>query len=180
MIDVPNTASLPDLAKLAGGVTPDPSIDAFIAAYEELLIVINPTTEKFKHTLLNHIYYDLLRMYSNELEKENSVLFVMGTNAHDQHIRGVRTCNYIGSNPTLIVYVLAHTSDAGKDLDGHLDAVNCRNRNIEIIPPEQAKDSSGSLVDSFSYDFATITLRFLDPLLSRCGSRQDPAAKASV
>jgi hypothetical protein len=179
LIDVPNNASLSDLVTLAGSVTPGPSIDAFMAAYEELLIVINPTTEKFKHTLLNHIYYDLLRMYSNELEKENSVLFVMGFSFADQHIREI-TLRAANSNPTLIVYVLTHTSNAGKDLDGHLDAVNCRNRNIEIIAPAQEKDPSGSFVDSFSYDFATINSRFLDPLLSRCGSRQDPAAKASV
>ena len=160
-------------------VTPDPSIDAFIAAYEKLLIVINPTTEKFKHTLLNHIYYDLLRMYSNELEKENSVLFVMGFSFADQHIREV-TLRAANSNPTLIVYVLTHTSDAEKELNARLDAANCRNRNIEIMAPDQKEDPPGSFVDSFCYDFATITLRFLDPLLSRCGSRQDLGAKASL
>jgi hypothetical protein len=150
-----------------------------MAAYEELFIVINPTKEKFKHTLLNHVYYDLLRMFSNELEKENSVLFVMGFSFADEHVRAM-TLRAANSNPTLIVYVLAHSSNAGKELDGRLDAVNCRNRNIEIIAPEQEKDSSGSLVDSFAYDLATINSRFLDPLLSRCGSRQDPTPKASV
>jgi hypothetical protein len=179
LIDVPDNASLSDLVKLAGSATPDPSIEAFMAAYEQLFIVINPTKEKFKHTLLNHVYYDLLRMFSNELEKENSVLFVMGFSFADEHVRAM-TLRAANSNPTLIVYVLAHSSDAGKELGGRLDAVNCRNRNIEIIAPEQEKDSSGSLVDSFAYDLATINSRFLDPLLSRCGSRQDPTAKASV
>jgi hypothetical protein len=179
LIDVPDNASLSDLVKLAGSITADPSIDAFMAAYEKLLIVINPTKEKFRFTLLNHIYYDLLRMFSNELEKENSVLFVMGFSFADEHIREIalRAAN---SNPTLIIYILAHSSDSKKELNGRLDAANCRNRNIEIIAPDQKEDPPGSFVDTFSYDFAAINSRFLDPLLSRCGSRQDLAVKAAL
>jgi hypothetical protein len=179
LIDVPDKATLSGLIKLAGSVTAHPSIDAFMAAYEELLIVINPTKEKFRSTLRNHIYYDLLRMFSNELEKENSVLFVMGFSFADEHIREI-TLRAANSNPTLIIYVLAHSSDAEKELQGRLDAANCRNRNIEIIAPDQKEDSPGSFVDSFSYDFTAINSRFLDPLLSRCGTRQDLGAKASV
>jgi len=40
-------------------------------------MIVNPAKTKFEDTLLNQYYYDLLRIYSNELEKENSVLFVI-------------------------------------------------------------------------------------------------------
>jgi hypothetical protein len=57
-IGIPPKASLADLIGKATGITLDPSIASFMAEYEELLIVINPTKEKFRHTLLNHTYYD--------------------------------------------------------------------------------------------------------------------------
>jgi len=147
-----------------------------MAAYEKLLIVINPTKEKFRFTLLNHIYYDLLRMFSNELEKENSVLFVMGFSFADEHIREIalRAAN---SNPTLIIYILAHSSDSKKELNGRLDAANCRNRNIEIIAPDQKEDPPGSFVDTFSYDFAAINSRFLDPLSKSVWFATGPSCK---
>lgn len=178
-IDIPAKATIADLTASATSTTPDPSLDGFLAAYEKLLIVVNPTKEKFRHTLLNHTYYDLLRMFSNELEKENSALFVLGFSLADEHIREIilRAAN---SNPTLIVYIIAHTSDTKTELADRLGATNIKNGNIEIIGPEQEKDASGNLVDSFAYDFATINQRILQPLLVRCAPGQDPSAKVLV
>lgn len=176
-IDIPAKATIADLAATVTSTTPDPSLDDFMAAYEKLLIVVNPTKEKFRHTLLNHTYYDLLRMFSNELEKENSALFVLGFSFADEHICEIvlRAAN---SNPTLIVYIVAHTSDAKTELTDRLRATNVKNRNIEIIGPDQEKDASGNLVDSFSYDFAAINERILQPLLERCAPTPDTGAKA--
>lgn len=178
-IDVPARATFADLVASVKSPTPDPSLDPFLEAYEKLLIVVNPTKEKFRHTLLNHTYYDLLRMFSNELEKENSALFVLGFSFADEHIREIalRAAN---SNPTLIVYILTHTSASAEGLADRLGATNIKNRNIEIVGPEQEKNPAGGLVDSFSYDFAAINERFLRPLLYRCEPAQDPSAKAAV
>lgn len=178
-IDIPAKATIADLAAAVTSTTPDPSLDGFLAAYEKLLIVVNPTKEKFRHTLLNHTYYDLLRMFANELEKENSALFVMGFSFADEHIREI-TLRAANSNPTLIVYIVAHTSDAKTELADHLGATNIKNGNIEIIGPEQEKDAVGNLVDAFAYDFATINQRILQPLLDRCTPGQDPSTKALV
>jgi hypothetical protein len=178
-IDIPANAVFSDLVAAVKNPVPDPSLDPFLEAYEKLLIVVNPTKEKFRHTLLNHTYYDLLRMFSNELEKENSALFVLGFSFADEHLREI-TLRAANSNPTLIVYILAYSSGSRKELADRLGATNIKNRNIEIVGPEQEKDSAGNLVDSFSYDFATINERFLQPLLDRCGPPQDLSAKASA
>ena len=100
--------------------TVDASVDAFFAAYDELVIV-NPTKDKFKHTLLNQTYYELLRLYSNELEKENSILFVMGFSFADEHIREI-TLRAANSNPTLMIYVVAHSSRAKTEIEGRFGA----------------------------------------------------------
>ena len=178
-IDIPAKATVTGLAGAVPSTTPDPSLDAFLEAYEKLLIVVNPTKEKFRHTLLNHTYYDLLRMFSNELEKENSALFVLGFSFADEHIREI-TLRAANANPTLIVYIVAHTTDSRTELTDRLGATNVKNRNIEIIGPEQEKDASGNLIDSFSYDFAAINERILQPLLDRCAPAPDPGAQALV
>jgi hypothetical protein len=50
-------------------------------------MIVNPSKKKFEDTVLNETHYDLLRIYNNELEKENGVLFVMGFSFADEHIR---------------------------------------------------------------------------------------------
>lgn len=107
---------------------------AFEKEYEKL-IVVNPTKEKFQYTLIKQYYYDLLRIYSNELEKENSILFVLGFSFADEHIRDM-TERVAGANPTLKIYIFAHssTSPIYEKLKNE-----AKNRNIEILIPEEGK-----------------------------------------
>ena len=46
--------------------------------------LILPRKDKFNETLLNQIYYDLLRIYSNELDKENTLLIAEGFSFADE------------------------------------------------------------------------------------------------
>ena len=71
------------LARVSDGAVPN-SITAFRAAYDRLGIV-NPDKQKFATTVLNETYYELIRRFANELEKENSVLSVSYT-----HLRAPR------------------------------------------------------------------------------------------
>jgi hypothetical protein len=57
-----------------------------VNAFNDGLSVILPNKEKFRDTLLNQTYYDLLRIYSNELEKKNSLLFAIGFSFADEHL----------------------------------------------------------------------------------------------
>lgn len=172
-VAVRDDATLADLEAAAAATTPDASLATFMAAYEELLIIVNPTKEKFRHTLLNQTYYEMLRMYSNELEKENTVLLVFGFSFADEHIREI-TIRAANSNPTLVIYVFAHTSSSAATLSGRLPSAAAKNRNIEIIAPEQRKDPTGADIDAFTYDLATINERITQPLLKMCESR-DPS-----
>src|SRR5690606_28308930 len=56
-----NAASTTDLSKIQH------KIDQFINNYSDLIIV-NPEKEKFQETTLKLSYYELLRMYANNLE----------------------------------------------------------------------------------------------------------------
>ena len=151
LLDVANDATIATLGIAAVDMKVDPSVEAFVEAYEKLLIV-NPTKEKFKLTLLNQTYYELLRLYANELEKENTVLFVMGFSFADEHIREI-TLRAANSNPTLVVYIIAHSASAKAEIEARFTPESITNRNIEFIQPPQ-DETTGS--DKYKYDLATI------------------------
>ncbi|MFA6386372.1 MAG: SIR2 family protein [Candidatus Paceibacterota bacterium] len=138
------------------------SIEDFLEAYHKLPI-INPTKDKFKLTLLNQNHYELLRIYANELEKENSVLFVMGFSFSDEHIREI-TLRAINSNPTLTVYIFAHSATSEAKYESLLGLRDIKNRNVKIIVPNQ-KDFEQGGGDIFCYDFKNINEKVFKSLL---------------
>ncbi len=105
----------------------------FLKEYQKKILVVNPEETKFSETVLNKYYYELLRSYSNELEKENSVLFVIGFSMKDQHIKEI-TKRAARSNPTLQVYVFSYSEDSGAYLNELMET--SKNHNIKIIAPK--------------------------------------------
>lgn len=122
---------------------------AFTKAYDNLMIV-NPTERKFQDTVLNQYYYDLLRIYSNELEKENCVLFVMGFSFNDSHIRNL-TMQVSNSNPTLVIYIFSY--EAVKNVVYENMKNDAKNKNIFIVYPENG-------INNFNLN--TITIEVFD------------------
>src|SRR5690606_16364561 len=85
------------------------TIDKFLKLYNQL-VMINPTKQKFADTTRNIHYYEMLRMYANHLERENSVLFVFGFSFSDEHIQKI-TQRVANSNPTLLIYILCANTE---------------------------------------------------------------------
>lgn len=138
----------------------------FLEEYDKLSIV-NPTKGKFQQTVLDQKYYDLLRIYANELERENTLLFVMGFSFADEHIRDL-TIRVANSNPTLMIYIFAYTTDAKKELEETLDIENnVKNKNIAIISPSQSKQEGEGLKDDFTYDFDNINIKTFMQILNK-------------
>jgi hypothetical protein len=106
----------------------------FIESYKKLIIV-NPTKRKFSETVMDIHFYELMRMYSNSLEKENSILFVMGFSFADEHIREI-TLRAAKTNPTLLVVIFSFD---GKDFSF---STSSSNNNIIVITPETFKKSN--------------------------------------
>lgn len=116
------------------------SFKRFIKEYEKLQI-INPTKEKFKNTTFNKTYYEMMRFYANQLEKENSVLIIHGFSMADEHIREI-TFRSIKSNPTLKVFICSYLKNADlilKNLkDDNIDLNNFHN--VQLINPKDKFD----------------------------------------
>lgn len=160
VLEIANGVQFDDMVAACTNRSADERLNSFLEVYDNLLIV-NPTKEKFKYTLLNHTYYELLRMFSNELERENTVLFVMGFSFCDEHIRELvlRAAN---SNPTLVIYVLAYSSHAKTEIEGRLGLDQLVNNNIELVAPEQDQKTHDDL---FKYELSTINTKIFSPIL---------------
>lgn len=133
-----NPKSIEVLTKEAEKLEEHESFGKFLEAYDRLEI-INPTKEKFSTTTVQYNFYELLRMYSNELEKENSVLFVLGFSFADEHIREI-TKRVANSNPTLLICVFAYSDSSKTDIEQKLKMEEIKFKNIEVI-------TGGSLSD---------------------------------
>lgn len=110
----------------------------FFKEYDKLLIV-NPTKEKFERTVFDDEFYELLRIYANALEKENTLLFVMGFSFADSHIKKI-TIRVANSNPTLQIIVFAYSEDDLEKLSNELS--NIKNNNIKILSPKLFFDAN--------------------------------------
>lgn len=124
------------LAQVLQSLTADErsSLTAFESAYDSTLCIVNPTKRKFEETLLEQSYYDLLRIYANELDRNNAVLLVFGFSFADEHIRDL-TIRAAQSNPKLLIIVSCYEL---KDAQLFADTfASCDN--VILLAPEKGK-----------------------------------------
>jgi hypothetical protein len=95
--------------------------------------LVLPQKAKFKETIINQTYYDQLRIFSNELDKENTILIVHGFSFADEHIfeivkRALR-------NPTLLLMIFCYDSAAKTSMEGKFKLYN----NVHIFYSKKEK-----------------------------------------
>ena len=138
--------------------------DIFFDAYRKL-VMINPTKRKFKESVVDHHFYELMRQYSNNLEKENTLLVVSGFSFADEHIADI-TLRAANTNPTLQVIVFAFSDSDGETIKANLKLSDVSlHNNILILTPSVFKSmNSDSQVEKYKafatgvdrFDFSTI------------------------
>ena len=124
--------------KDTGTQSKEPNDDSLLVKMEKfnnLFSIILPKKDKFKETLLNQIYYDLLRIYSNELDKENTLLIVEGFSFADEHIFEITKRAL--KNPTLKIIIFSYSSDSKAFTDkfspyNNVDIVYSKKGNINF------------------------------------------------
>lgn len=143
---------------------PNDAYKDFFEAYNQI-VMINPTKEKFKTSVLDYHFYELMRIYSNALERENSILFVMGFSFADEHIAQI-TKRAADTNPTLQVVVFAYSD---KDEEGYKKNLQieqgCSNNNILILTPSKFNELNNEKYNELcskvsNFDLRTINLLF--------------------
>lgn len=122
------------LAKVGTGPVPH-AVTTFAESYAKLGIV-NPDKQKFATTVLNETYYELIRRFANELEKENSVLFVHGFSFRDEHLRDV-VIRAARLNPTLHVIVFCYSRAGLASYQELIPDTEIKNGNILFVVPAE-------------------------------------------
>ncbi|WP_298574754.1 hypothetical protein [uncultured Porphyromonas sp.] len=110
-------------------------MQSFREAYDEL-VMINPRKAKFRETVIDLHFYELMRLYANALEKPTTCLFAMGFSFADEHIAQI-TRRAVASNPTLLVIIFAYDDGAKKAIGKCIGESN--NNNIIILSPKEFK-----------------------------------------
>lgn len=142
----------------------------FAETYEKLCI-INPDKIKFATTVLNKTYYELLRRFANELEKENSVLFVHGFSFRDEHIRDL-VLRAAQTNPTLQVIVFCYERREGVRMTNLIRKEQIKNGNIFFVLPcevkhdvEERKITLDTLRDDYFGRILNVTSAMADQII---------------
>lgn len=104
------------------------------------LVMINPTKAKFRETVIDYHFYELMRIYSNALERSSSLLIVAGFSFADEHIANI-TMRAANANPTLQIIVFAYNEHAKEEINSILGKKGICNNNIFIISPQDFKDA---------------------------------------
>jgi hypothetical protein len=109
------------------------STDKDIKDFVYSFTLVLPQKNKFKETIINQTYYDQLRIFSNELDKENTMLMVHGFSFADEHIfeivkRALR-------NPTLLLVVFCYDLNTKLSMEEKFELYN----NVHIIYSEKEK-----------------------------------------
>ena len=122
--------------------------------------MINPTKKKFTESVIDHHFYELMRQYSNNLEKENTLLFVSGFSFADEHIADI-TRRAANTNPTLHIVVFAYNDGDGATIKSNLKLPDvCLNNNITILTPTSVKDINCLSQETRYKEFADDVNRF--------------------
>ena len=100
-------------------------VKIFVDAYA----VVLPETKKFHTTLMDGTYYELLRIYANELDREGTLLVSFGFSFGDSHI--LKITKRALKNPTLKLVAFAFNDTDRETYLERFDGCN----NVDIIAP---------------------------------------------
>jgi hypothetical protein len=103
-----------------------------ISEYLQKHFLILPNLRKFHATLMERVYYDLLRLFSRALEQQNVAVLVFGFSFADEHIldltrRALR-------NPTSQLIIFSYDHASAEDYKAKF----AEQRNVTVIAPDEA------------------------------------------
>lgn len=98
----------------------------FWKTYNKLPIV-NPTKWKFHETVFDEHYYQMLRLMSYELEKQDSTLVVFGFSFADEHITNLVKRSL--GNKSLTMYICCFDAATVQTMEGLFEGFN----NVKIV-----------------------------------------------
>lgn len=141
--------------------------ETFATAYQ-MLQIVNPEKTKFASTVMNKTYYELIRRFANEMEKENSVLVVHGFSFRDEHLRDL-VLRAAATNPTLQVIVFCFDRAACAEIAVLLPDEKVKNGNILLVQPSEPVEQT----EERKITLDVLVEDYLNPVLDEKSSEAD-------
>lgn len=104
---------------------------AAVNSYLEKHFLILPNFRKFHATLMERVYYDLLRLFSKAMDQENTVLLSFGFSFADEHILDLTRRALRNPTTQLIIASYDHASAAT------YESKFSKQRNVSVLAPTQ-------------------------------------------
>jgi hypothetical protein len=104
----------------------DPAVTAFLEKH----FLILPNLKKFHSTLLERIYYDLLRLFSKAMDHQNVVLMCFGFSFADEHLLDITRRALRNPTSHLVIFSYDEGSSAA------YEAKFSEQRNVTVLVPE--------------------------------------------
>jgi len=107
----------------------DKGNEAKVREFLEKHFLILPNLRKFHATLMDRVYYDLLRLFSKAMDQQNVVLIAFGFSFADEHILDITRRSL--RNPTSHLIIVAYDKPS---VDGYKAKFD-KQRNVTILSP---------------------------------------------
>lgn len=147
--------------------------DSIVIKHEvvENPVIVRPTGLEGQETFLNNHFHEMLRVFQLELDKPQSVLFVIGFSFQDKHIAKMITRAF--QNPELIIYVFGYSDDDREKILGNL-SLDDELRNLKIITPKNIEDEALKTSNELDgEEWFSFTIANLTALLSSISNNND-------
>ncbi|MGK9041793.1 SIR2 family protein [Rhizobium sp. SA279] len=102
---------------------------AKVSEYLSKHFLIMPNFRKFHETLMERVYYDLLRLFSKSMEQENAALIAFGFSFSDEHILDITKRALRNPTSQLIIFAYSHNDIA------IYEGKFAKHRNVSIMGP---------------------------------------------
>lgn len=114
------------ISKLNAAEKADPNkVREYLASH----FLILPNFRKFHATLMDRIYYDLLRLFSKAMDQENALLVVFGFSFTDEHILDITRRSL--RNPTSHLVIFSYDKASSTSYEAKFS----KHRNVTIFAP---------------------------------------------
>lgn len=150
------------LIKPHGSVNWEKTADEEIEIKAEVVdipVVVNPDGHESRATFEENYFHDMLRIFQTELDKPQSVLFVIGFSFQDKHI--VKMMQRALRNKELNVYIFCYEDDDKGKISTNLGRESSDVKNLKFIRPKDIQP--GDLLtkhDGLTLDIVTKILKY--------------------
>ena len=114
-------------------------------------LIVRPTGKEENETFMDNHFHEMLRVFQLELDKPQSVLFVIGFSFQDSHI--AKMVRRATQNPELIVYIFGFNDEDEKKIFDNLK-LEKNIRNLILLTP---KDFDETYIDNDVFTLSNLT-----------------------